>query len=148
MTTYWDIMTVTVDNQSGYNLSCGSIGALEHGEWNDYPTSSIASGATTEAFSIRSLNASEVGPGPGSVSYGLPDGAALNISFDMIFVVGGTSYVTAAISGATASRYKVAFSTCQQEGWHGQGKRFNATIQVTVNPAGPTSATCSKSHDD
>jgi hypothetical protein len=145
VTTYWDVITVNLANQTSLDLNLGNVDPLPHGEYGTWPVARISNGQTASpAFDAHSLNASEVGPGPGQLAYGLPDGTQLNIQWDMIFAVAQTSYVAAQVAGVSSGSYKVEI-TCSQDSWHGQGKRFNATITMSVDSAGPPSAQCSKS---
>lgn len=145
MTTYWDVITVNIANNSGFDLNLGDVAPLPHGEYGTWPVSRISSGQTASpAFDAHSMNAAEVGPGPGTLAYDLPDGTVLNVQWDMIFAVAQTSYVAAQTSGVASGSYKVEI-TCSQDSWHGQGKRFDATLTLSVDSKGPNSAKCSKS---
>lgn len=144
MTTYWDILTVNIQNNSGLDLTVGNVPPLPHGEWDSRPVSSVRNGTTASpGFAARSVNAAEVGPGPGTVAYDLPDGTVLNIQFDMIFAVAQPTYVSAQTSGAAGGAYTVNIS-CSQDWWHGQGKRFNATLVLALG-RGHNSDQCTKS---
>jgi hypothetical protein len=144
MSTYWDKQQIDIVNNSGATLTVSNVGALEHGEWDTYPVSSIAQGATASpAFITRSVNAAEVGPGPGAVSYSLPDGTSLNISFDMSFAVGQNTYAQATAGGPRGSNYNVTL-TCSEDSWHGQGRRYNGTL--TIAPGTGNSAYCNQTN--
>lgn len=142
MSTYWDMQEVSITNATGMPLSITKVGTLEHGEWDAYPAGPIPNGAVAQlAFRTRSMNAAEVGPGPGEVIYVLPDGTTLDITFDMIFAVGQTTWVAATAGGTRGSNYTVDID-CGEESWHGQGRRFHSTITVTASNLGPNSRIC------
>jgi hypothetical protein len=144
MTTYWDVMTVNIDNQAQFDLNLGNVAPLPHGQYGTWPVSRVSAGhKASPAFDAHSVNAAEVGPGPGELTYNLPDGTVLNIQWDMIFAVAQPSFVSAQASGAGGGNYKVGVD-CSQDSWHGQGKRFNATITLSVDASGPNSAQCVK----
>jgi hypothetical protein len=141
MTIYWDIIQVDIVNKAELALSVSDIEPLPHGEYQDWPVSYVAPGQTASpAFTARSVDASEIAPGPGTLSYGMPDGATLKIQWDMAFAVMQTTYVSAEIGGGS---YNVTV-TCSQDSWQGQGKRFNATLTVAMG-IGHSSDQCSQS---
>jgi len=114
VTTYWDMQQIDIVNNAGADLNVSNVGPLEHGEWDTYPTARVAQGTTASpAFITRSVNAAEVGPGPGSVSYTLPDGTALNISFDMSFAVYQVTYSQATAGGPRGGNYTTERSPSQ-----------------------------------
>jgi hypothetical protein len=142
VTTYWDMQQIDIVNNAGADLNVSNVGPLEHGEWDTYPTARVAQGTTASpAFITRSVNAAEVGPGPGSVSYTLPDGTALNISFDMSFAVYQVTYSQATAGGPRGGNYTITLD-CHEDGWHGQGRRYYGTITITASTKGPNTALC------
>ena len=141
MTIYWDMISVDIVNKAGFALSLTDVDTLSHGEYQTWPVNYVAPGATASpAFSASSMDASEIAPGPGVVWYGMPDGAALKIQWDMAFAVEQTTYVSAEMSGGN---YTVNI-TCSQDSWQGQGKRFTATLTVGLG-IGHSADQCSQS---
>jgi hypothetical protein len=137
---------IDIKNDTGADLVVSNVGALDHGEWDTYPTSRVAKGTTASpAFITRSVNAAEVGPGPGAVSYTLPDGTALNISFDMSFAVLQTTYAQATAGGPRGGSYTVTLD-CHEDSWHGQGRRYYGTITISASSKGPNTAICSQTN--
>lgn len=143
MTTYWDKQQINVVNNSGMDMNLTSFDQLPHGEWDTTPVGKVANGTTAEpAFITRSVNAAEVGPGPGAVVYSLLDGTTLTITFDMAFAAGQQTIASATAGGPRGGTYTVTL-TCTEVWWHGQGRRYNGI--VTVAPGtGPNTATCSQ----
>ena len=142
MATYWDKQQISITNQTGMTLTINDVGALAHGEWDSYPSASIPNGAVAApAFCTRSVSASEVGPGPGEVKYGLPDGTILDITFNMPFAVGQHTWVQATAGGPRGANYTVAID-CNENWWHGQGRRYYGTVTVTASTQGPNTGIC------
>ena len=142
MSTYWDMQEVKITNTTGSSLVLSTVGTLAHGEWDAYPAGPIPNGATAQlAFRTRSVNAAEVGPGPGAVTYVLPDNTPLNITFDMIFAVAQNTWVSATAGGTRGDNYSVTI-TCSEESWHGQGRRYTSTITLSAANGNPNSAQC------
>jgi len=146
MSTYWDMQEINITNQTGFPLRISSVGILAHGEWDAYPTATIpdkAEGAL--AFRTRSVNAAEVGPGPGTVTYLMQDGTSLIINFDMIFADWQTTWVDATASGQRGGNYTVGI-VCSEDHWHGQGRRFYSTITITASSTGPNTYRCEQTN--
>lgn len=145
MALYWDMQEVSIVNNTGMPLGLSTAAPLPHGEWDAYPASYIANtpGTTaTLAFRTRSVNAAEVGPGPGTVVYLFTDGTPLTITFDMIFADWQNSQVAAIVGGTSGSSYAVTI-TCYEDHFNGQGRRFYSTITLAPsNVPGKNSAQC------
>jgi hypothetical protein len=142
MSTYWDKCQLDIKNNSSFNMNLGYVEPLPHGEWDSYPVSQINNNTTASpAFIARSVNAAEVGPGPGTLSYNLPDGTLINIEFDMIFAAAQPTYVSAQAQGPGGANFTISI-TCNQDSWHGQGKRYYATMTLTAQATAHNSDTC------
>ena len=140
MSIYWDRTSCNINNGSGFLLSVANVPNLDHGEYGDHPSSVAARSTATPSFMVQSKNASEIGP-QGSLSYGLPDGTQLNISFTQQFAVLQTSTFNVALAGARASSYGVSLDD-SWETWHGQGARWTVNLTLSPDPGNP-SASCS-----
>jgi hypothetical protein len=144
MSTYWDIITVNIANSTGFPISVGQVAPLPHGSYGTWPVSSIANNSTASpAFDARSESAAEVGPGPGTIVYDFPDGTQLNIQWDMDFAVLQPTYVSAQTGGPAGANYTVTVD-CSQDSWHGQGKRYTATLTVKAGNTSHNSDQCTK----
>ena len=140
MSIYWDQTTCNITNDTGFQLSVANIPNLDHGEYATYPRSVWANTTADVDFVVQSTSGSEIGPA-GSLTFGLPDGTQLNISFDQEFAVGQQSSFTAALSGARAGSYGLTISN-DWNSWHGQGARWVVSLTLSPN-AGASSVSCS-----
>jgi hypothetical protein len=146
VTTYWDKQQINITNNAGSDLVVTSFDQLPHGEWDTTPVAKIANGAKAEpAFITRSVNAAEVGPGPGKVVYTLSDGTTLTITFDMTFAVGQSTIASATAGGPRGGNYTVTL-TCTEDSWHGQGRRYYGELTIAAGGAGPNTATCKQTN--
>lgn len=147
MTTYWDKQQIDIKNNSGMDLNLYNyLNPLPHGEWDTTPVGRVKQGETASpAFITRSVNAAEVGPGPGWVTYTLPDGTTLSISFDMAFAVLQETTASATAGGPRGGNYTVTME-CHEDSWHGQGRRYYGTITITADTKGPNTAQCTQTN--
>jgi hypothetical protein len=146
VTTYWDKQQIDITNNAGSDLVVQSFTQpLPHGEWDTTPVARVKHGATTSpAFITRSVNAAEVGPGPGQVVYRLTDGTMLTINFDMAFAVGQQTTASATASGSQGGNYTVTL-TCKEDSWHGQGRRYYGYLTI-ARGRGSNTDTCSQTN--
>jgi hypothetical protein len=146
VTTYWDKQQINITNNAGSDLTLSSFDQLPHGEWDTTPVARVTKGTTaTPAFITRSVNAAEVGPGPGQVVYSLADGTTLTIAFDMSFAVGQQTTASATAGGPRGGSYTVTL-TCSEDWWHGQGRRYYGNLTIAAGGPGPNTATCNQTN--
>jgi len=160
MTTYWDMQTVYVINKSGClmtlitgNTNKGYGPSLNHGAWSQSPVAQIPVNngePELQVLQTRSINAAEVGPGPGSAWYLLQGTEVwLHISFDMIFAVLQPTHLTATATNSRTlqpANYAISIA-CAEDTWHGQGRRYYGTITITsAANSNQSTATCTKTN--
>ncbi|MFD4636174.1 hypothetical protein ACFWN2_02595 [Lentzea sp. NPDC058436] len=126
---YYDTLRVSLENNASLAVNVSDVPNLTHGKYQTYPIS-VPANQDGELFKASSRDAAAVGP-EGSVTYELPDGTTLNISFDLEYYVGSTSTFTAALGGGPASNYGLRLT----DTWDtSPGPKKDWTVQLYLDP--------------
>ena len=130
MATIWDAGAYAVFNNTKENMHFTDCG-LTHGVWAMTAVPVIAPGHHAfPAFSATSHSDALVGP-QGYLTYTLPNGAALKITFDVPYMLDHEPWVRTHLTGANSELYRTEIDVQWNASNGGAGKRAEATIALS-----------------